>query len=157
MYRHRHGTWLLRSTSDTREHRRELRKGRIDRGLLRAGSVRARVMTVREGHCQSRVLRAEAATLTPNCVRSPDISNIAASFDNPRGSLTRWAPQRQPEARAKAVGQMVVEREGALVVVRYVQGDGQAESKAARLLARFVRPIEGLQHRLLFCVGDAGT
>ena len=41
-YRYRHGTWLLRSTSDTREHRRELRKGRIDRGLLRAGSVRAR-------------------------------------------------------------------------------------------------------------------
>src|SRR5207244_4508833 len=45
-YRHRHGTWLLRSTSDTREHRRELRKGRIDRGLLRAGFVRARVMAV---------------------------------------------------------------------------------------------------------------
>ena len=42
--RYRHGTWLLRSTSDTREHRRELRKGRIDRGLLRAWSVRARVI-----------------------------------------------------------------------------------------------------------------
>jgi hypothetical protein len=38
-YRCRHGSWLLRSTSDTREHRRELRKGRIDRGLLRPGSA----------------------------------------------------------------------------------------------------------------------
>jgi hypothetical protein len=41
-YRYRDGTWLLRSTSDTREHRRELRKGRIDRGLLRTGFIRAR-------------------------------------------------------------------------------------------------------------------
>src|SRR5436190_21790280 len=57
-YRYRHGTWLLRSTSDTREHRRELRKGRIDRGLLRAGSVRARVMAVlATDTCNSHVAR----------------------------------------------------------------------------------------------------
>jgi len=40
------GTWLLRSTSDTREHRRELRKGRIDRGLLRTGSFRAQLIAL---------------------------------------------------------------------------------------------------------------
>jgi hypothetical protein len=37
---------LLLALGHTREHRRELGKGRIDRGLLRAGSVRARVMAV---------------------------------------------------------------------------------------------------------------
>ena len=49
-YRYRHGTWLLRSTSDTREHRRELRKGRIDRGILRTGSVRAEFVAPLAGH-----------------------------------------------------------------------------------------------------------
>src|SRR5260370_6198964 len=34
-----HGTWLLRSTSVTREHRRELLKGRIDGRLLRTRSL----------------------------------------------------------------------------------------------------------------------
>src|SRR5262249_42089953 len=56
MYRHRHRTWLLRSTSDTREHRRELRKGRIDRGLLRTGSVRARYVVRRSRYLQRRNL-----------------------------------------------------------------------------------------------------
>src|SRR5437899_1803768 len=45
-YRDRHGTWLLRSTSDTREHRRELRKGRIDRRLLRTRSLRTQLIAL---------------------------------------------------------------------------------------------------------------
>src|SRR5215203_2782594 len=41
-HRDRHGTWILRSTSDPGEHRRELRKGPSDRWLLRTGPIRDR-------------------------------------------------------------------------------------------------------------------
>jgi len=53
--RYRHGTRLLGSTSDTRKHRRELRKGRIDRGLLRTRSRSSPVR--RHRYLRPRVLR----------------------------------------------------------------------------------------------------
>src|SRR5438046_10140008 len=83
--RYRHGAWLLRTTADTREHRRELRKGRIDRRLLRAGSVRARVMAVRNDTC-----------------------NWLRTSNSMKGPASRW---RSPSASVVKIGEGVDEGE----------------------------------------------
>src|SRR5262249_43944076 len=94
----RHGTWFLQSTPDTREHRRELRKGRIDRGLLRARSVRARSDTR-----NSEVLRNEVTPWRRSTVADSDTLGTSAQvISKPlRGGATLAAGSRPAEGQLR--------------------------------------------------------
>src|SRR5215203_6503426 len=89
-HRDRHRIWLLRSTSDPGEHRRELRKGSSDRGLLRTGPVRGRYVDTDARN----VLNRWPSDVAASC---PD-----ASADRRLGVVltpARGVPERAPTSR----------------------------------------------------------